>query len=79
MWSASFLLTYTMCRALALLRNWAHTGTEKNFDHDENWTHHLRAAAPTDHNIRREQVVGIEGVKFTAMYKYKDGLGFCKR
>ena len=71
--------------ALALVMEMAHTRPEKNSDHGGNWTHNLQVRSPLfdrlSYKVRWEQAVGTEDVKDTAMnmYKYKEGLRFCKR
>ena len=62
-----------------------HTRTEKNSGQGGNWTHYLWVRSPLlcrlGYKVRREQAVGAEDVKVTAMNmcKYKEGLRFCKR
>ena len=45
--------------------------------------HDLRVRSPLlyrlSYKVRREQAVGTEDVKVTAMNMYKEGLRFCKR
>ena len=59
--------------------------TEKNSDQGGNWTHDLRIKSPLLHRlsykVKREQTVGTEDLKVTAMnmYKYNEGLRFYKR
>ena len=81
MWSASFLLIYTMW-ALALLME-----LDPHKDRAKFWqgcvsnpppSCLITAAISTELNARREQVVEIEDVKFTAIYKYTEGLRYCK-
>ena len=68
MWSASFLP----------LMNYVSVT-----HHGGNWTHDLRVRSPLlyrlSYKVRREQAVGTEDVKVTAMnmFKYKEGLCFC--
>ena len=60
-------------------------GQEKNSNQGGNWTDDLRVRSPPlyrlSYKVRREQAVGTEDVKVTAMnmYKYKEGFPLYKR
>ena len=88
---ASFMFSARKSRLMCLfvtalvscfLNGDGHTRTEKNFDQGGNWTHDLRVTSPPlyrlSYKVRREQAVGTEDVKVTAMnmYKYKERLRF---
>ena len=61
------------------------TQGQRKTDQGGNWTHDLRVRSPPlyrlSHKVRREQAVGTEDVKVTAinMYKYKERLRSYKR
>ena len=79
MWSAKFLPHMNHVSVSPTDGNGPTQGHKKNSDQGGNWTHDLRVRSPLlyrlSYKVRREQVVGTEDGKVTAMnmYKYKEG------
>ena len=84
MWSASFVPIWTMWVLALQMEMGPHKDREKLWP-GWNWIHDLRVRLPLlyrlSYKVRREQAVGTEDVKVTAMNmcKYKEGLRFYKR
>ena len=83
MWSARFLSHMNHVSVSPTDGNGPTQG-QKNSDQGGNWTHDLRVGSPPLYRlsckVRREQAVGTEDVKVTAMnmYKYKERLRLYK-
>ena len=82
MWSAKFLPHMNHVSVSPTDGNGLTREQRHNSDQGGNWTHDLRVGSPLlyrlSYKVRREQAVGTEDVKVTAMnmYKYKEGLRF---